>query len=221
MDKISICSLNCQGLGDPRKRRDVLDHLRSKDFSILCLQDTHFTKKIENVIRSEWGYKVFFNSFNSQSRGVAIFLRNNFDITVHNSYSDETGNILILDIEIEQHRLTLVNIYRPNNDDPTFYRNLQKLITQQGNADILIVGDWNMLLNPDIDGRNYKHINNPNARKQVLKTIVELNLYDVWREENENQPKFTWKRKLKNGCVQRGRLDFFLVSESLAHYTRE
>ena len=130
MDKISICSLNCQGLGDPRKRRDVLDHLKSKDFSILCLQDTHFTKKIENVIRSEWGYKVFFNSFNSQSRGVAIFLRNNFDITVHNSYSDETGNILILDIEIEQHRLTLVNIYGPNNDDPTFYRNLQKLITQ-------------------------------------------------------------------------------------------
>ena len=135
MDRISICSLNCQGLGDPKKRRDVLDHLRSKNYSILCLQDTHFTKQNENIIRAEWGYKVLFNSYTSQSRGVAIFIKNNFDFTLHNSYSDQSGNILILDIEIDQHRLTLANIYGPNNDDPTFYQNLQTLITQQGNTD--------------------------------------------------------------------------------------
>ena len=79
MDKISICTLNCQGLGDPHKRRDVLHYLRDKRFSIICVQDTHFTKNNENVILNEWGYKVFFNSFSSSSRGVAIFLRNNFE----------------------------------------------------------------------------------------------------------------------------------------------
>ena len=74
MDKINICSLNCQGLGDPKKRRDVLHYLRNKHFSIICLQDTHFTGDIEKIISSEWGYKAVYNSYNSRSRGVAIFL---------------------------------------------------------------------------------------------------------------------------------------------------
>ena len=92
MDKISICSVNCQGLGDYRKRRDVLDHLRNKQYSIICVQDTHFTKKIENQIRAEWGYKVCFSSFSSQSRGVAIFVRNNFEFILHNTYNDQAQN---------------------------------------------------------------------------------------------------------------------------------
>ena len=221
MDKIKICSLNCQGLGDVRKRRDVISHLRSQNFSILCLQDTHFTKNIEKLIQTEWGYKVFFSSFTSQSRGVAVFIKNNFEFVLHNTHHDPGGNFLLLDAEIENNRITLVNLYGPNKDDPSFYENLQKLITQQGNKNILIVGDWNLLLDPTIDSRNYKNINNPKARQQVLKMIGELNLYDVWREENGNELKFTWKRKLKNGCVQRGRLDFFLVSEALANYTSE
>ena len=92
MDKLKICSLNCQGLGDSKKRRDVLDYLRSKGYSMLCLQDTHFTKNIEKIIRAEWGYQVYFSSYTSQSRGVAIFIRNNFEFKLHNSVVDETGN---------------------------------------------------------------------------------------------------------------------------------
>ena len=221
MDNIKICSLNCQGLGDPRKRRDVLNHLRSKKFSMLCLQDTHFTKSIEHTIQSEWGYKVLFSSFSSQSRGVAIFINNTFEYKLHNTISDERGNSLILDIEIDKHRITLINLYGPNNDCPEFYENLEKQIIQRGNKDILMVGDWNLLLNPDLDGRNYKHVNNPRSRQSVLKLMSNLNLYDVMREESGEELIFTWKRKLQNGRVQRGRLDFFLVSESLINYTRE
>ena len=109
MDKITFCSLNCQGLGDPRKRRDVLHYLRGKNFSIICLQDTHFTKDIEKIITNEWGHKAYYNSFRSNSRGVAIFLKNNFEFKVHNTFKDNSGNILIIDIEIENHRITLVN----------------------------------------------------------------------------------------------------------------
>ena len=220
-DKVKICSLNSQGLGDPRKRRDVLDHLRQNKYSIICLQDTHFTENIEHVIINEWGYKAFFNSFDSRSRGVAIFFRNDFEFKIYNTLKDHSGNLLILDIEIEKHRITLVNLYGPNNDDPSFYEKLQNNVTSFGNSDIIILGDWNMLLNPAIDGLNYKHINNPNARQRVLKLMNDLNLYDVWREENLEKRKFTWKRKLQPGVIQMGRLDFFLVSETLINYSLE
>ena len=221
MDKISICSVNCQGLGNPSKRRDVFSYLRNKKYSILCLQDTHFTKNIEHIIKSEWGYKAYFSSFSSQSRGVAILFNNNFDFTVHNFYNDQRGNIIILDIEIDNRRIRLVTLYGPNSDEPNFYDNVKKLILQQGNTDIILVGDWNILLNPTLDGKNYKHVNNPNARQRLLKLITELNLYDVWRDENGEKCMYTWRRKINSGYVQMGRLDFFLVSETLISYTSE
>ena len=48
----------------------------------------------------------------------------------------------------------------------------------------------------------------------------DLNLFDVWREENVDSKLFTWSRKLASGSVQMGRLDFFLVSESLVNYVK-
>ena len=202
MDKITICSLNSQGLGSPAKRRDVLNYLREKKYSIICIQDTHFTKDTEKIITNEWGYKAFFNSFNSRSRGVAIFLNNNFECKIHKVFRDQTGNLLILDIEIEKHRITLVTLYGPNRDDPEFYEKLNKNIINFGNSDIIAVGDWNLLLNPNIDGENYKHLNNPNSRQKVLKLMIDLHLYDIWREENQEKNTYTWKRKLQPGLFK-------------------
>ena len=148
MDKVSFVSLNTRGLADPSKRRDVFSHLRQKKYSIIYLQDTHFTKSLERVITSEWGYKVWFSSFRSNSRGVAILFKNDIEFKVHHSYSDNFGNVLLLDIELFQKRITLVNIYGPNEDNPAFYERLKDIIIKQGNANIVITGDWNLLLDP-------------------------------------------------------------------------
>ena len=164
---------------------------------------------------------MYFNSFNSRQRCVAIFLSNSFEFKIHKVFKDHTGNLLILDIEIEKRRISLVNLYGPNNDDPAFYEKLNSTIGNFGNADIIAVGDWNLLLNPVVDCVNYKHINNPNARLKVLKLMSDLNLYDVWREENEEKRTYTWKRKLQSGLIQMGRLDFFLVSETLINYSSD
>lgn len=84
--EVTITSLNCQGLNNFQKRRDVFNYLRDKNSSIVCLQDTHFTKEMENRVRAEWGYEVVFNSFSSQSRGVAILFNNNFQFTLQNTH---------------------------------------------------------------------------------------------------------------------------------------
>ncbi len=199
--EVTITSLNCQGLNNFQKRRDVFNYLRDKNSSIVCLQDTHFTKEMENRVRAEWGYEVVFNSFSSQSRGVAILFNNNFQFTLHNTHIDRTGNLIILDIEIEQRRITLVNLYGPNKDTPDFYDNIKKLIIKQGNVDVISVGDWNLLLNQEKDAKNYKHANNPKSRLKVLEIMNELNLYDIWREENTDTFQFTWKRRFQNRVI--------------------
>lgn len=83
MSTIKMISVNCQGLHDSKKEKDVFQYYRQLDCSILCLQETHFTNDMEDNIRNEWEYDAAFNSFTSQSRGVAIFLNNDFDFKIH------------------------------------------------------------------------------------------------------------------------------------------
>ena len=212
-DKITFCSLNCQGLGNFRKRKDVLNYLR--DYSILCLQDTHISKEIQNKVKNEWGFEAAFSSFNSQSRGVAIFLNKNLDYKIMNQISDPNGNFLLLDIEILDKKITLGCIYAPNRDDPEFINLIKTYLLDCDNENIILVGDWNLLLNPLQDGWGYKHINNPRARAKLLDMTIELNLIDVWRKQHPNDSIFTWHKKRNNKIIQKGRLDFFLVSQSI------
>ena len=119
MSTIKIISANCQGLHDYKKRKDVFQYYRQLDCSILCLQDTHFTKDIENNIRNEWGFDAVFNSYTSQARGVAIFFNNNFDFKIHKKIDDDSGNFIALDLDINDQRVCLITVYGPNEDTPT------------------------------------------------------------------------------------------------------
>ena len=88
-----ITSINVQGIGDTNKRRDVLNVLKSKHSNIVCLQDTYLTEKDILFTRSIWGYECYFNKFSSQSRGVAIFINNNFDYSFQKVETDDEGNL--------------------------------------------------------------------------------------------------------------------------------
>lgn len=59
-DKVTFVSVNLRGVQLAEKRKDVLNFLKQKKYSIYFLQDTHFTKREENYIRSQWGFECFF-----------------------------------------------------------------------------------------------------------------------------------------------------------------
>ena len=49
---------------------------------------------------------------------------------------------------------------------------------------LIMGGDWNLVLDPNMDYCNYKHVNNPLARDRVGDIIFNLDLTDIWRELN-------------------------------------
>ena len=100
MTCLQIITLNCQGLGDREKRKDVLNYLKSRQYSIYCLQDIHVTLDLEPYIETQWGFNCIFNSYTGNARGVAIMLNNNFEYKVHNIRKDNLGNYIIVDITI-------------------------------------------------------------------------------------------------------------------------
>ena len=210
-DNITIFSQNCQGLGNPQKRRALFRHVRAKKYNIVCLQDVHIQSQQESYVKAEWGNDAYFSCFNSSSRGVLILLNNNFEYKVEKINSDVNGNYIILDINIEGKKFTLINLYGPNDDKPKFYKELRQKYKTLNNDNIITCGDWNLVINPDLDTNNYLHINNPRARNEVLDSIIEEDGFlDTYRIFHEEKREYTWSRR--NPVRKQARLDFFLTS---------
>ena len=211
-EDIKIASMNCRGLANKVKRRDVFDYMRKKQFSIICLQDVHFESKQENQIAAEWGLDAYFSSFKSNSRGVAILLNNNFEYKVKKCIKDPNGNFVLLDITTYDTNITLGCVYGPNKDNPQFYSNLLRTINEFSNSACILCGDWNMVIDPAKDTQNYVNVNNPNARKELQNLMNELNLTDIWRKEHKHAARYTWRQ---HNPRKQARLDYYLVSEDI------
>lgn len=219
-EQLTIFSQNCRGgLSVAAKRRDLFQYLRSKKYNIICLQDTHINTNLEAFIKAEWGYEAFFSSYTTNSRGVMILINNNFEQKVNRVKIDKNGNYIILDITIEDQKITLVNLYGPNNDNPQFYENLKHKINEFENEQVIMCGDWNLVIDPTMDSYNYLHINNPRARQVILNHLEDENFIDPWRVMHEDIKKYTWRRL--NPIKKQARLDFFLIHESIFQYVTD
>ncbi|CAG2228129.1 unnamed protein product [Mytilus edulis] len=152
MTSLKIGSLNCRGLSEEVKRRDFSRY--RKRYDIIILTDTHCTKEKEKQWAHEWGYKAFFSSGSSRSRGVAILIKNSFTFTIHQEKKDQEGNFIILDMTIQDYRLSLVAIYGPNGDSPAF-ENIKGLVSGIKNSSIIMAGDWNVVQDFDKDTSHY------------------------------------------------------------------
>ena len=129
---------------------------------------------------------------------------------IYGIFNDTEGNFVIMELKLLEEKITLASIYGPNEDKPSFYRNLKQKISDFGNNKVIICGDWNLVIDPEEDTENYRHINNPNARQEVLKSLDEENYIDIYRFINDDKS-FTWRRL--NPEIKQARLDFFLISE--------
>lgn len=140
-NSFQICTFNCNGLGDHKKRKDVFDYLRKQKCNLYLLQETHWKADNENFIRSCWGYNCFVAGNETNKNGVAILLTNTFEYKVYNVNKDPAGCYVLLDIEFFGKRVTLANIYGPSDGDkPDFFLSVFNQIEQMGNEYIIIGG---------------------------------------------------------------------------------
>ena len=70
---------------------------------------------------------------------------NKFQFEIIRQYSDQEGRFNIIDMKIDNKILTLVNIYAPNNDNPTFFQNLLDHLLSFECEEIIMGGDFNLV----------------------------------------------------------------------------
>lgn len=216
--ELTIYSMNVRGLATNAKRRDVFKWLRDLKGNIYCLQDIHCKPELKNFWSNEWGYKCILAPFKGDSRGVAIIFNNNFEFIIHKQNIDPAGNYIVVDLEVNERRITFITIYGPNRDNPDFYNKIQQSIDKYENQSVIIVGDWNLVMDYRLDTSGYLHRNNEEAQKRVVQLKTELTLIDPWRAQNEDTKRYTWRSAGQN--LKQSRLDFFLVTEDIYNLTK-
>ena len=211
---VHLKSHNVRGLQDYKKRRAMFYSFHKSKYNIFLLQETHSSVQIEQQWQSEWGGKIVYSHGSTNSRGVCMLFKNNFSYKILKSQIDEDGRYIIIDLELDSFRLLLCTVYGPNKDEPEFFIKFIQAIESFEISNYVIAGDWNFILNIDLDKKGGIAQTNHLARDVVSTWMEDADIIDVWRHYHPEDFKFTWKR-LKPPPGIFCRLDFILVSFGL------
>ena len=121
-----MLSLNVRGLSNFKKRRAIFAWCRKQNANIIFLQETHSTGNNEKQWKAEWGAPLELAHESSGSRGVAILFRKGFDCKIIKKVIDPNGRYISIEVQINDKKYFLVNVYGPNNDNQAvqFYDHL-------------------------------------------------------------------------------------------------
>ena len=121
---------------------------------------------------------------------------------------------MLITISLSGHKLTLCNIYAPNNqaNQLQFMQELNNCIIDKTELTSLIVGgDWNCTLSKKgkIGGAPWR----PTIYSKLVSMTIEMfDLVDIQRVRHPKLRKFTYESK---PLKVKSRIDFFLVAKNL------
>ena len=69
----------------------------------------------------------------------------NFEYKVERVKTNKNGNCIILDVNIQGKRITLVNLYGPNQDNHNFHTSIKQKVSKFENDQVIMCGDWKIV----------------------------------------------------------------------------
>ena len=118
MSDFEVVSYNVNGLGDDRKRRKIFNYMKkhTSGKSIVFLQETCSTQKVEKLFEYQWRGKMLFSHGAFSSKGVCICSRYDLDYNISEFIRDKNGRYIIARMEIQGKPYVLINCYAPNSE---------------------------------------------------------------------------------------------------------
>ena len=138
---------------------------------------------------------------------------------VKQDQSDNEGRIVNILLDIEDHSLSIVNVYAPNKDSQraTFFTDLNRFLSSS--HENTVTGVFNCIFDAKLDKFNVGPIPKHSAVFYLNALIARFALCDIWRRRHKDERNFEWTNKnLSDNSFIRTRIDFFLTSKSLDPY---
>ena len=215
-DKCDLCigSLNARGLNNARKRKSIFQWAMKNKFDVFFVQETYSNIDIESQWKNEWGGEIIFSHGTNHSKGSMIMFKPGFSGTFVSKKCDRNGRYVISEIEKDDVKFTLVNVYAPNkeNEKKLFFHELSNVLTTLNISvenQLITGGDFNSIFNTDLDKSGGQKCRS-NIINEMQMLIDELDLCDVWRIRNPGIKRFTYRQKTP---LVQTRLDYFLISD--------
>lgn len=211
-ENLTFCSWNVNGINEPVKRGKVLSHLRELQADVIFLQETNLKNEAHGKIRTKWISQVYHSKFSAKARGVAIIIHKNVPFLHKSTIADKEGRYILVIGEIHFTPITLLNIYGPNLDDSEFFRKTFSLIPDTSTTNLIIGGDFNMVLDTYLDRSSTQRVAPSNASNFLNTFIKNTNLFDVWRTLNVTGREYSFYSRVHNVYT---RIDYFLLDGKL------
>ena len=114
-------------------------------------------------------------------------MNKNLNFKFNSIEKDKNGRFLLVDCVLNMNRISLVNIYGSNYDDPIFFNNLiMKLAAIEGQC--IVGGDFNLVLNPLLARRSSPKTTSLSKPATVLNQgMKDMGIIEVWQKLHPNQ----------------------------------
>ena len=214
MVKVSVCSLNCRGLNVETKRRRLFNW--SKNHEVTFLQETYITDSKARSWKNDWNDLFFFSPGTNKSNGIITLVKNGcFDKQPNIFFKSK--RILGIEGIINEEYFYFINVYAPTSSSTraertNFCNELYFVMTKTKTNNVVIGGDFNMVLDNDLDivdegKHDVKEVSDFN------KWVSRHSLIDSWRCRNPDKKDFTYSKQNPYFCARR--LDYIFMNESL------
>ena len=104
----------------------MADWIKKQNSSICCLQETHLRAKDTYGLKVRGWEKIFHANGQDRKAGVAMLISDKIDFKMKAIKKDKEGHSLMIKGSIQEEDITIINIYAPNIEAPTY---LQQILT--------------------------------------------------------------------------------------------
>lgn len=214
---VKFVTWNCKGLNGTIKRCNILAHLKKLDMDICFLQETHLKNQDHNRLRNKWIGQIFHSNFGAKSRGTAILIKKTVPFIASKIIPDSQGRFIIVTGKLYDNLITLVNIYAPNVDDEQFINSLLLKIPDMDSHQLIIGGDFNLVLDSDLDRSSRRPVTETKMAKSVKKFMNTYKIIDPWRTLHPNTRQYSYYSPVHQTYT---RIDYFLIDSKLLQQTK-
>ena len=120
---------------------------------------------------------------------------------------------MVIEVKTDDSVSVLINIYNANTEPEQLHTlndliNILETFEDVQNKSVVLVGDFNVILNPSIDLKGGKPVIKKKTIAKIIQITENLDLCDIWRICNPKRKRFTFRQHHSTGFIQR-RLDYF------------
>lgn len=220
MDKLKIITYNVNGVGcaSNKKCRRLFNYLHTLKVDLIILQETHCTAEDEKRWKAEWRNIIFING-TSVARGIAMLFGKCFNPKIIDFSKDNIARTLVLSVSLLNRMYAIAGIYAPNEDDVHYFADVFIRIDNLNCELCIVLGDFNTVLNIDLDIEGGRGCSNKKTRNFLNEIIFQYELVEVWRVNHKDEFQATFARKKPHPLKER--IDYVLMSGALQQNVEE